>query len=147
MEGQDTRPLVNFLLSDLETPVHLHKCDLRKATWKGGPIGLLIEDAAKRKHLFASMLETFGPSFVPGETILVLMDYHLWREKGSRPMRIEYRAQTEFIEAHPASFEHLGEPDIRRTSTAVFRYTEELDFAAAVADWWAEDNEEESAEN
>ncbi len=75
---------------------------------------------------------TFGPSFVAGETILVLMDFHYWKKHPTSPKVDDYRAQADFMAAHPKSFEHLGDPDVRKTSTAVFRYTAALDFSTVV---------------
>lgn len=133
--GMDTIDVVKRHLRNVSAPVEFHKGDLFKCQWNGSTIGLWVDDAAKKRKLFAHLLMTFGPSFVPGETVLVLMDYHYWKKHRTSDYVDDYRAQADFIEAHPESFEYLGDPDIRKTSTAIFRYVAFLDFQTVVPDW------------
>ena len=136
--GADTSHVVRQHLNGTSAPFELHKGDLMRSTWGGGAIGLWVDDAAKKKQIFAHLLKTFGPSFVPGETVLILMDFHYWKKHETSPNVDDYRAQADFMAAHPEAFEHLGDPDIRKTSTAVFRYHAALDFGAAVDAWLEE---------
>ena len=70
------------------------------------------------------MLLTFGPSWVPGETVLVLMDYNLWKKTAL----VVHKCQKHFIEANSASFEPIeyAGPSIK-ASFAMFRYKKSID--------------------
>lgn len=134
--GADTLDVVKRHISTVSTKVNFHKCDLTQCEWNGDPVGLLVDDAAKQSKLFSALLTTFGPSFVPGETVLVLMDFHYWKKHETSPNVDEYRAQADFMAAHTHAFQHMGDPNIRKTSTAVFRYVAPLDFETVVAEWF-----------
>ena len=69
--GQNTLPYVK---SRLPKSVKFHKGELLKATYKGPPIGLFVDDASKQPKVWANTMAVFEPHFVSG-TILVLMDY------------------------------------------------------------------------
>jgi hypothetical protein len=49
------------------------------------------------------------------------MDFHYWKKTGNDA----FKAQKNFIDAHPDSFEHIADPF---GSVALFRYVEALDF-------------------
>lgn len=74
-QGGDTRPLVHRLIESYGGDVVLHKSDIMDIEWGGTPIGLYVDDAAKTPTHFFNVMMTFAPCFVPGGTIIVLMDY------------------------------------------------------------------------
>ena len=123
--GDDTLPLVDKFLQPFGVPISYHKGDILKATWNDGPISVYVDDAAKKPFLFNHMLKTFGPHWIPRKTILVLMDYSIWKKSALR----EHGWQMEFMESHQRHFE-----PVRRRGVAVFRYLRSLDFEQAICD-------------
>lgn len=121
--GQDTLPVVKEFLSPFEVNIHYHKGDILKAKWIGNPIGLYIDDAAKRPKAFEYVLKTFGPYWIPGETIIVLMDYHYWKKNPNPELKCQYN----FINKYPDHFELLHD-SINKASPSIFKYKKQLDF-------------------
>ena len=76
-------------------------------------------------ELFIHALLTFGPSWVPGSTVVVLMDYDMWEHSGEAG----HRCQQAFIESNRQCFERL--PHSRH---AVFRYIAEVDLRKVLAE-------------
>ncbi len=130
--GDDTLPLVKSMLSSYVDIVHFHQCDLSTATWEGGAISLYIDDAAKNPELFYHVLKTFGPYWIPGKTIIILMDYYYWKKESGRKSVI-HRCQQDFIEQYDAHFELIedfkSKHDISFSNEA-FIYKKQLDFGS-----------------
>jgi hypothetical protein len=126
--GQDTRAMVAAALAPFGQDVRLHAGSILEKRWTGGPIGLFVDDLTKTPIPFHHALVTFGPSWVPGVTALVLMDYFYWK-KAERWRRDTLRVQTIFIEAHASHFEPIDFDYAPIPSTRAFLYTRELDFA------------------
>jgi hypothetical protein len=125
-QGQDILPLFKEYVDDIYPNITPHKTDLLEATWSGDPISLFIDDATKDPRVFNSVLKTFGPHFVPGETIIVLMDYQTHNKTTSVVKKKLRRSQKDFIEANSDSFEQIA--DLDDSSGVVFRYTEPVDW-------------------
>lgn len=121
-EGEDTRPLVRKLIAPFGGKVELHKGDIMDITWDGSPIGLYVDDAAKTPTHFYNMMRTFAPSFIPGETIVVLMDYRFWEDRPTWRARRRFRVQQDLIERFPASFEEIKNDVFDGGVMAAFRY-------------------------
>jgi hypothetical protein len=119
-DGQDTLPLAQEYLRPFGAPIHFHKGDIREATWNGEPISLHVDDAAKRAKLFFPMLRTFSPSWIPGQTVVVLLDITYWK----RSQDAAHRCQHQFIEAHPDHFEKIRDVSL---CGAAFLYKRPLD--------------------
>ena len=111
---EDTLPRVRRTLEPFGVPVEYHKGELLGVRWDGGPISVYVDDAAKMPEAFLHALRTFGPSWVPGTTRLVFMDYDYWRTG-----ILEHRCQKAVVESNAACFERLEHIDL---SHAVFRY-------------------------
>ena len=120
IEGQDTLPLVKGYLATYRPVepirIHLERCNLKNVTWLRKSIGLYVDDATKVEPLWLQAMETFKPYFIPGETILVLMDYHFDEKAGDK-----YAAQKRYMTEHGDEFEIIGDR-LNGTTTAVFRY-------------------------
>jgi hypothetical protein len=121
--GQDTLRWVMDSLNPFGVNIRFVKGDITAVGWPGEPISVYVDDAAKAPTRFFHVLRTFGPSWIPGTTILVLMDFHYWEKTGSE----EHKCQKYFIDAHPDHFEQIE--DFRRASNAAFIYRKKLDFA------------------
>ena len=129
-DGEDTLPYVRRTLEPFEAPITFHKGDITTAVWTGGPISVYIDDAAKKWPAFYHVLLTFGPHWIPGETVLVLMDYDYWKRSGMD----DHRCQREFIEANGRCFERVDAFPDSRPGPAVFRYARAVDFKRWVAE-------------
>lgn len=120
--GADTRPLVRELIAPFGGQVELHKGDILDIEWDGTPVGLYVDDAAKTPTHFYNMMRTFAPSFVPGETIIVLMDYGFWREGPTWRARQRFRVQQNLMERYASSFEEIRNDVFDGGMMAAFRY-------------------------
>lgn len=128
--GADTRPLVQSLIAPFGGDVRLHKGDILDVTWDGTPIALYVDDAAKTPTNFYHVLQTFAPSFVPGITIVVLMDYGFWRDLKTAAQRRRFRVQQDLVERHAACFEEIRNEVFDGEVMAAFRYVRPLPMAA-----------------
>lgn len=118
-EGEDTRPhVIGALEAAGRGQATLHRGDIRKAVWLGEPIGLHVDDCCKRNYLFLPALRIFGPSWVPGVTVVVLMDFWYFERPG---VDVALRFQYEWLGEHRECFEEIK---IRMpgTSAAAWRY-------------------------
>lgn len=129
-EGQDTLPVFLDFVDDIYPHIVPHKTDLLEATWTGQPISLFIDDASKDPRVFRSVLKTFGPSFAPGETTVVLMDYKIHEKTDSAIHSRLRRCQKDFIEGNSDSFERIA--DFENSSGVAFKYTTPLDWEQPV---------------
>lgn len=120
--GDDTRPLVEKLIAPFGGEVKLHKGDILDIEWDGTPIGLYVDDAAKTPTYFYNMMRVFAPSFVPGETIVVLMDYGFWRDRPTKRAQKRFRVQQNLMERYPASFEEIRNDVFDGDIMAAFRF-------------------------
>ena len=127
---EDLLPRVRRTLAPFEASVTFHQGDLANEHWSGAPISLYVDDTAATPELFPRALSTFGPSWVPGETVIVLMDARAWKRTGERST---FRQQV--FESHGDCFESIASTG---GAGAVFRYTAPLDFdlVATEGDIW-----------
>lgn len=118
-KNEDTLPRVQSTMEALGVPVEFHQGDLLEARWNGVPISVYVDDASKMPDLFIHALLTFGRSWIPGLTVIALMDYDIWQETGA----IEHQCQKSFIEANADCFTRLP-----CRGHALFRYTKAVDW-------------------
>lgn len=100
--GESTLPLAIAALKDLPN-VTLHAGDIRQTRWNfngmgssmnaESPIHLFVDDACKHPETWAHALKTFQPSWVPGETIIALLDYD-WLTANRRYHQFEWTCAT-----------------------------------------------------
>ena len=127
-EGDDTLARVTETLRPFGVPVNFTQGMLGPDTrWSGMPISVYSDDASKYAHTFFACLKVFAPSWIVGTTVLVLMDYNLFRMKTDLPPnRLEsMRAQYDFMTSHPDKFEEMATGMPYRTAAA-FRYVAPL---------------------
>ena len=77
--GQDTRAMVGASLAPFGQNVRLHAA-VQRAELERRADRPLVDDMTKWPVPFHHALVTFGPSWVPGVTTIVLMDYLYWRK-------------------------------------------------------------------
>jgi hypothetical protein len=129
-EGQDTLPIVKNYLSPFKCEVVYHRGNLQEQTWKLPSISVYVDDAAKTPKTFYHVMKTFGPHWIPGITIVVLMDYTFWRKvEKTEPAEAEkFKVQMNFIEGHSDCFAPIEDRITEGTSTRLFKYVKRLDF-------------------
>jgi hypothetical protein len=109
-------------------PVFPHRGRIEAATWKHGPIAVMVFDQAKRDPGWTHALRTFGPSWVADETIVCLLDFWFYRERQDRGETHDpYLVQERFISRHAEAFEPLVGLDAG--SARFFRYRGGVDWA------------------
>ena len=115
---QDTLPYVRRTLEQFEVPLELHQGDVMRARWDGGPISVYVDDCCKQLPLFCHSLATFGPAWIPGETVVLLMDFSMDHQTFQR----------RFVAAAGRCFEpiELLDEAASRTPLAMFRYKNSL---------------------
>ena len=112
---EDTLPRVRRTLEPFGVPVEYHQGELLELGWKNGPISVYVDDASKTPETFIHALLTFGPSWIPGTTVIAFMDYDYWKDSGIA----EHRCQQMFVESNSNCFERL---ERFGRSNAIFRY-------------------------
>jgi len=117
-DNQNTLPLVKKWLKEYKVKLFLHKCEITDQKWETEkPIFLYIDDACKYKETFIPALKIFSPYWIPGITIIVLMDFYFYLQ---RPNDLKLKFQKEFIQSHPDNFELITSNV--KLSTAIFKY-------------------------
>jgi len=113
---QDTLPLVQSYLSKYENIVY-HKGNIADTIWIGPQISLHVDDACKSPKQFKFAINHFSPFWIPGKTVVVLMDYYFYKKRPDQP---ELICQKEYIENHGYAFEFIR--DWPELACAAFKY-------------------------
>ena len=103
--GQDisTEWVMNALL--VYPKLRARRGNLGAMRWDGGPVEVLVLDAAKREPIFSHVMGEFVPSLVDGASV-VLLDYGYWRRfEGAQADAL--RCQERWVVAHEG-FEYLA---------------------------------------
>jgi hypothetical protein len=120
--GEDTLPRVQKTVSD--DRVFLHKGLIQDIKEFCGPkIGLFVDDVCKRKELFLHAMDLFSPWWIPGETVVLLMDFWYFTKKPNDPA---LKFQHDFMLEHAECFEPI-QKRFFGLSCAAFRYLGGLD--------------------
>jgi hypothetical protein len=83
-----------------------------------GPVEICLFDAPKQDPLFTSCMDILRPHFIPGVTVVGLLDYYFYRD---HPERSELLAPVKYVVANAAAFEKIAEwPE--QCSCVFFRY-------------------------
>lgn len=117
--GEDLLPRVRQTLEPFNVPIRFHKGELVESAWSGGQISIYVDDTSTAPDLFYHALQTFGSSWVPGETMIVLMDSKFWK----RTPGADYTFQKHVIESNSNCF-----APIESDGHAVFLYKQSVDF-------------------
>lgn len=73
--GDDFQPYFERHVRPIYPQIQVHRQDLHQAVWSGEPIEILFMDAPKRLPMIGSTLAAFGPSLIPGTSVIVMQDY------------------------------------------------------------------------
>ena len=123
--GQDTMAWVAERLSPIGARVFLHKGKISAAKWKGRRIALHVDDACKQEGTFIDALRKFSPFWIPGRTVVVLMDYWYFLKKPEHPW---LKFQHSFVSARPEMFRQIW--ILKELCCAAFVYRGGLTFPA-----------------
>lgn len=126
--GQDLLPIVLANLPKYDE-FFAHRGLARDGEWVGRRIELYIDDCNKQIAHFIPAMKKFAPYWLPGKTLVVLMDYHFdesprWTTEEQREV---YRAQKNFVARHPNSFKSLGR--VKNSTIEFFLFVSPIDFS------------------
>jgi hypothetical protein len=95
--------------------VIMHRTSIYKASWDGTPIALYFDDAGSNKKATDHKFKLFSPSFIPGETIVFMMDLFFYTQgKGG------FRYQRDFMKRNESVFQFITRP--AKSMCGIFRY-------------------------
>lgn len=125
--GQNTQPVFESMIDGHTPEVVASRCRIEKAEWDGTPIEIWLLDAAKREGPFYHALRIFGPSWIPGVTVVGLLDFFYYRSFDlADPKRELYLEQEAFIERFCDRFTMVK--DFDGQAPAFFRYEEPINW-------------------
>jgi hypothetical protein len=114
--------MVEKTLKPFEIPFITHRGDIKSAKYKDKhKIGLFVDDASKKSKAFLHTMKTFSPFFIPGKTIVGLLDFHYWEKKPGKG----YECQRDFMEANKKHYKYLfriENSDGQKSSEAFFLF-------------------------
>jgi len=125
-EKQDLRPLYAENVSSIYPHLHMSKgkIPMKFQAYTGEPIEICLFDAPKRNPVFDDSIRFCEPYFIPGVTVLGLMDYYFYKRRQETQKKTEwvkFLAPVNFIEKHPENFTLMKEfPD--NSSCVFFKY-------------------------
>lgn len=122
--GEQTRRKVECNLLPIYENIELHKGDIRTCKWDGSPIEVYADDAAKNDAAFRHVLRTFGPSFIPGVTTVLLHDIARWRKGLGGSAHDQRKIMASLSDHFEVTYDAWP-----KTSLVAFRYTRRCDFA------------------
>ena len=117
-EGESLLPHTRQLLQPFRVDIKFRTAFL-DVLGEENPIALYVDDMRRSPTLFWRALEVFGPHWIPGETVLVFLNYDYDRNKSAE--RCTY--QEHLVESNPESFEAMHDE-----GPGVFRYSAPLNF-------------------
>jgi len=93
-----------------------HRQDILTIKWDvNKKIGLYVDDFGSRKEYFNYKMETFLPAFIPGQTILMMMDYFFYETHKDE----DHKNQKKYFESNKDKFEFIERAGKR---CAIFKY-------------------------
>ena len=95
-------------------------------TFDNSIIEICLFDAPKRTPIFEQCIARLLPHFIPGVTVLALLDYDFYKSRRKSGENWQpYMAPVKFIERHHNHFEKMSEwPE--QTSGVFFKYVKEI---------------------
>src|SRR5262245_22404709 len=73
--GENFQPFFESNVRPVYPNLHVTKTAIQSLTWSGGAIEILFLDAPKSLPDLSSVLAAFGPSLIPGVSVVVFQDY------------------------------------------------------------------------
>lgn len=122
VDGQDSFPVARAFLEPFPN-IRIIKSEIKNVIYNHGKIGLYIDDACKQKERFKSAMRIFSPYFIPNKTILIMMDFYLFKNTRSESHKYQYK----FMKKRPDKFERIKKiettyQDEKQEFGAIFLY-------------------------
>ena len=125
-DEQDLLPLflnnVNPIYNNIKTYQGSISDKINK--YPGDPIEICLFDAPKREPIFSEAIQALSPYWIPGVTILGLLDYYFYKSKPSGHLRKRFQAPVRFMESHSDCFTVIKEWE--GESPVFFKYVKKL---------------------
>lgn len=117
--GENIQPLFDVYMEPFAREIDIirHRQSILEARWNGPKIRLLIDDICDGKIKNDQMMKTFSPWFIPGETIIMHLDYYFFETKKGA----FFRYQKQFMERNESVF-HFLERGPKESRVSVFQY-------------------------
>lgn len=123
---KDNQDLLPLFLKNVSVYTHVHAVrgnisdTIRK--YPGGPIEVCLFDAPKREPVFSTAMNAVLPHFIPGATVLGLLDYYFYRFR--HPGDNRFLAPVTFVKRHRDNFVKIKEwaDDETHHSPVFFKY-------------------------
>jgi hypothetical protein len=120
-EGKEYLTLVKSNIDLFEVPYFVNMGNNKTSTYDGKrKIGLFVDDASKKRDAFQHSINTFQPHFIPGKTIVALLDYWYFEKKPSKG----YECQFNYMNKNER-YEYIGRienEDGQKSSEAFFLF-------------------------
>lgn len=131
-DGQNTLPVMLDLIGEHANMVVPHRGRIERAQWSADDhIELFVLDACKYEAVFMPTIRTFSKAWVPGVTVVALMDYHFYRRyKTGSPERERYSIHARWLANHAGSFEVVR--DFAPDEPMILRYISPIDWEGAL---------------
>ncbi len=122
--GDNFQKFFEANVSPFKSLITPHRTKIANISWPGAPVEVLFLDAPKKLPEITRCLEVFGPSLIPGKSIIAIQDYQYFPAYALAACMYALRDRLELI--------HV----VLDGSTVAFRVTQPLDLARdKPADW------------
>lgn len=125
--GDNFQPYFEAHLADYADLVTAHRTRIADVEWSGAPIEVLFLDAPKKRPEITRCLEVFGPSLIPGKSIIAIQDYLYFPAYALAACLYSLRNHLELV--------HVT----LEGSTVAFRVTQPIDLTNEAPDDWKVD--------
>ena len=129
VDGQDTLKVVKKYIKPLYRNVVYHKGYIMDFKWDPkNKIVFYVDDMNKHPKSFIHALNTFGPAWIPGKTLIALMDFHIYK----RPYHANRKTgiyQSKFIKKYKNHFKLIRDFEDKKNTAVIFKYIKKLDFS------------------
>jgi hypothetical protein len=125
-KNQDMRPLFLKNVEGVGIRIHSHKGDVpvTLSTFPNKSIYVCLLDAPKKDPEFTNCMERLIPYFIPGVTVLGLLDYNFWKKKDGN-LRTQLLAPVRWMQQHKINFKQLAEWPVDCTGV-FFKYVKKI---------------------
>lgn len=97
-------------------PVIIHRESAFEGTWMYGQIDLFVDDFGCDKYQMRKKIKRFYPYFIPGKTIIIMVDYYFYETHGGS----RYQYQRQLVKKNPGIFNFIERAG--KSKAAVFLY-------------------------
>jgi hypothetical protein len=125
--NQNLLPLFLNNTQPIYKNIHAHQGSISMTikNYCKSPIEICIFDAPKRDPVFSDAVSALKDYWIPGVTILGLLDYHFYQYHKGRE-REQFRAPVKFIEKYSDNFVKLKEWPLNVCSCVFFKYVKKI---------------------